>query len=393
MWPLGGLFIGDSMNTNLLAPYLSGKIFLFRYTDSSGKRHRQSTGMTRKSDAQRYIREFMDTLRSGIDSAVTVREVLALYKDPQTNPKWKQAQVTLEHYSDRYALHVARNAKDLETLLEGSMKKFLNKPLYSVNRLEIKNVANTIVKKYGACNKSAKLYKLMKFVFSQAADDGLLQFNIAQGLPDIKYKATSRPSLPAADIKLVLNSPQVFPNERARRLFTIFATVGLRRSEALALNPEQLNGNVLVIDRAYKDDSLKILGEPKWGKNRALYLSEFATKTLDEAFEEGKGEAPIRVSSRMLSIWFKQIQTHALQLSLQRPEAWENLTPHVLRHSLNTNLRLSGLPDILVSEYMSWEHQGLNAVQEGYTHIYAENLKPVAECIDRMYGRRLQSEC
>ncbi len=131
MWPLGGHFIGDSMNTNLLAPYLSGKIFLFRYTDSSGKRHRQSTAMTRKSDGQRYIREFMDTLRSGIDSAVTVREVLTLYKDPQTNPKWKQAQVTLEHYSDRYALYVARNAKDLETLLEGSMKKFLNYETYS----------------------------------------------------------------------------------------------------------------------------------------------------------------------------------------------------------------------------------------------------------------------
>ncbi len=70
--------------------------------------------MTRKSDGQRYIRESMDTLRSGIDSAVTVREVLALYKDPLTNRKWKQAQVIMEYYSDRYALHVARNAKNLE---------------------------------------------------------------------------------------------------------------------------------------------------------------------------------------------------------------------------------------------------------------------------------------
>ena len=55
-----------------------------------------------------------DTLRSGIESAVTVREVLALYKDPQTNPKWKQSQVTMGHYSDRHALHLARNTKDLE---------------------------------------------------------------------------------------------------------------------------------------------------------------------------------------------------------------------------------------------------------------------------------------
>jgi len=346
-----------------------------------------STGCSRKSDANRFIREFIDTLRSGVNSSVTLREVIKLYQNPETNPKRKQAVITTAFYSDRYASHTARHAKDLESVLDRSMRKLLDKPLYLIIRYDVKQAAMAIVDVYGACNKSAKLYKLLKSIFGQAADDGFIQMNIAQGLPDIKYQTSSRKSLPASDIQIVLNTPSLFPNDKAKRLFTIFATTGLRRSELLALGPDQLRKDVLVVDRAYKDDSLKILGPPKWGKVRVIPLCDLALKAIKEEFEDNQGlSEPLRISSRMLSIWFKIIRTHALQLDLQRPEAWAELTPHVLRHSLNTNLRLAGLSDILISEYMSWEHQGTNAVQEGYTHLYAENLKPVADCIDVMYG-------
>lgn len=375
------------MNNNYPTPYLVGKIFHFRYTSLDGKRLRMATGFSRKNDAERFIREFIDKQRSGIDTTTTVRDALKLYQDPETNPKRRQAAVTTAFYSDRYALHTARHAKDLEKVLNKKMKKFLDKPLSVVIRYEIKQASIAIADEFGACNKSTKLYKVLKGIFSQAADDGLIQMNIAQGLPDIRYKSTSRKSLPASDIQLVLNTPKVFPNEKAKRLFTILATTGLRRSELLALGPDQLNGDVLVIDRAYKDDSLKVLGPPKWGKVRVIPLCDISLKAIKDAFSEGSGSEPIRVSSRMLSIWFNTIRTHALQLDLERPEAWKELTPHVLRHSLNTNLRLSGVSDILVAEYMSWEHQGGNAVQEGYTHVYAENLRPVVDCIETMYGR------
>lgn len=375
------------MNNNYPTPYTVGKIFHFRFTDKNGKRVRMSTGFSRKSDAQKFIKEFIDKQRSGIDTTTTVREALKLYQDPETNPKRRQATVTTSFYSDRYALHTARHAKDLEEVLNKSMKKFLDKPLSLLIRYEIKQAAVAIAEEYGACNKSAKLYKVLKAVFGQAADDGLIQMNTAQGLPDIKYKTTSRKSLPASDIQLVLNSPQIFPNQKAKRLFTILATTGLRRSELLALHPDQLKDDVLTIDRAYKDDSLKVIGSPKWGKVRVIPLCDIALDALKEAFKEKpESDEPLRVSSRMLTIWFNTIRTHALQLDLERPEAWKELTPHVLRHSLNTNLRLAGVFDILVAEYLSWEHQGGNAVQEGYTHVYAENLRPVADCIDTMYG-------
>ena len=68
-------------------------------------------------------------------------------------------------------------------------------------------------------------------------------------------------------------------------------------------------------------------------------------------------------------------------------EAVAQLTAHKLRHSLNTNLMLAGANPLLVRTYLSWEHQGSNAVQAGYTHVYARNLLPVARVIDDMYSQ------
>ena len=374
------------MTTIYPSPYKIGKIYYFKYTDSNGQRYKKSTGQLRKSDAQQFIRKFIDQKRSGISPDITLRSVIKLYQDSSTNPKLIQASVTATNYSERYASHIAAYAKELETVLSKRMKKILDKPMCEVIRMELKDAAFHIVKEYGKSNKSVKIYKLLKSLFGQAADDGIIAMSPAMGLPDIKYKTKTRTALPAEDIKLILSHPEVFPNEKARRLFTVFAMTGMRRSEVLAINPEQLKGNVLVVDRAFKDDSMKVVGLPKWDKIRVIPLCETVANVLREAFEEDPdSEEPLRITTPTLNTWFKTIRTHALALKLERPEAWKSMTPHVLRHSLNTNLRLAGVYDVLVAEYLSWEHQGMNAVQEGYTHVYANNLRPVAGKIEKMY--------
>ncbi len=238
------------MTTSYPKPYLVGKTYYFKYTDRTGVRYKKSTGYKRKSDAQKFIHSFITQMMNGIDPDVTLRVLLKLYQDPDTNPKRNQASVTASNYSELYAKHTATHAKDLEDVLQKRVKVLLDKPMSDVIRLELKDAAIFIVKEYGLCNKSVKLYKLLKSIFAQAADDGIIGVSPSQGLPDIKYKTATRKSLPATDIQLVLNTPHVFPNEKARRLFTIFATTGLRRSELLALNPDQLKGNILVVDRA-----------------------------------------------------------------------------------------------------------------------------------------------
>lgn len=82
------------MNANYPTPYLVGRIFHFRFTSRMGLRQRLSTGFSRKTDAERFIREFIDKQRPGIDTTTTVRDALKLYQDAELNPKKKPATVT-----------------------------------------------------------------------------------------------------------------------------------------------------------------------------------------------------------------------------------------------------------------------------------------------------------
>jgi hypothetical protein len=67
-------WLGGCTNNNYSTPYTIGKIFHFRLTEKYGKRVRMSTGFSQKSDAQKFIKEFIDKQRSGIDTTTTIRE-------------------------------------------------------------------------------------------------------------------------------------------------------------------------------------------------------------------------------------------------------------------------------------------------------------------------------
>lgn len=54
-------------------------------------------------------------------------------------------------------------------------------------------------------------------------------------------------------------------------------------------------------------------------------------------------------------------------------------------------LRVSGVPDVLVAEYLSWSHQDQSILSSSdmlanYTNLYVEHLQPVADKIDSLIG-------
>lgn len=157
----------------------------------------------------------------------------------------------------------------------------------------------------------------------------------------------------------------------------------------LALIPSQVQGDALTVDRAYKDDSCKIVGSPKWGKVRVICLPMIAKEALQRIFSD---RMAIGISTRTLRLWMTAIGEHAANLDgVKMPEAWKAITPHTMRHSLNSLLLVAGMSPVLVAEYMSWEHQLMMqdqsaSVQKRYTHLYAKNLKPVADKIDEIFG-------
>lgn len=377
------------MTTLYPSVYLRGKVYYFRYTNKNNFRVQKSTGCIKKSDAQKFVRAYVDRLQAGIDDEMSLRRILNLYTDPATNPRRRDASITEGNYGPRYAANVATDANTLLKTLDSSL---LDCPLYAVNRRMLKDAAHTLVKSFGKTMKARHAYKTLKVAISQAADDGYLQSNPGFGLSDITTTPVRKMyALPSEDIRKALNHQEVFPNEKARNLFIILAACGLRRSELLALTPSQICGDALVINRAWKDDGMKIIGPPKWNKERTLAIPQVAKSALQELFNE---DGSIGVNFKELASLMRLVGAHVSNLDgIMMPDGWKALTPHMLRHSLNTMLRVSGLPDVLVAEFMSWKHQVVNAefdqgIQDIYTQLYVRNLKPVADTIDRLISPR-----
>ncbi|MCF7944643.1 MAG: tyrosine-type recombinase/integrase [Spirochaetia bacterium] len=369
------------------------KNWMFRYTDGTGNRKSKSTGTTNKTKAQKIIRDFIDQLQDEPVEDITLRDIINLYRDPETNPRYQDSITQGKPYSPRHVRNTTLLANYLYDTLDE--KGFSDKLLARYTRRNIKDASQLVVNKHGHTVKAQKMYKLLKLVFSQAFDDGYIPNNPAGGLPDIKViKKRAMIALPPEDIRYVISCRELFISEFVRDIFIVLISTGMRRSEFLALTAGQIKGDILVIDRAYKDDSRKIIGLPKWDIKRAIPLPKMTQKALKRIFAERNS---IDIYSRSLYLWIRNIGVKAsLRKKIQRPEAWAAVSPHILRHSLTTMLRVSGLSDVLIAEYLSWVHQDQSLLSSidmlnNYTQINAENLRAVADRIDELIGKESRS--
>jgi integrase len=358
------------------------------FTDLDGIRKQRGTGCKRKIDANRVIRDFIDKINDGCDMDVTLGEELSLYRSVDTNPKYQQALISDIHYSERHAYNQEHVADKLFEVLRRT--RYMATPLVDITRADLKFIATLIVKKHGSTSLSRKEYKLLKSIMNTAAEDGLIPSSPAYKLPDIRYDKKRRHSLPAEEISAVMARPDIFYSRTVWRLFVLLATTGMRRGEAVALTREQIKDGNIVIDRAlanYRGD----VGLPKWGKKRTIPMAAITQRILEEQMAENSFGPIFRqengkpINEKWVEFHFNNFREKAAEICKENQECWENLTPHILRHSLNTNLRVSGVPDFLICEYLSWKSQGVNAVQEGYSHAKAAQLRPVADMIDRLY--------
>ena len=67
-------------------------------------------------------------------------------------------------------------------------------------------------------------------------------------MPSIRYKKKTKNSYEAEDIKKIIKCRDLFVSDLEWGLFTLVVTTGMRRSEVLAINIEQLYDGCLLID-------------------------------------------------------------------------------------------------------------------------------------------------
>lgn len=367
--------------------YQQRNTFYYKVNINGHRVTRKAEGST-LAQAQRHVDRLYRTNK--LDSP-THASVLASFMDPETNPRYKDARITGKQYTARYADMIAVKPAELDSLLSKGIPSLYYKPIEEVSRKECKTIMYFLVEKEGLSYRAMKFFKMVKLCFGQAADEGLVPANPASGLPDIHpAKTTEKLPISSSDIKRLIHE-SFLSSQKEQDTFIVLACTGMRIGELAALSARQYDqkSHILVIDQAMKDYNYKEIGKPKWGYCRTIPLPVTAQDSMMRLCTSAHPDGRLYHYSQN---WFENVirrlsANAMLQQGWETPDAIKSMTPHILRHSLNTNLRLeSRLPDLVVAEYLSWQHQPENSVQAGYTHLYAENLRPVADAIDEMYG-------
>lgn len=379
----------------LPSPYKQGNVYYFKAT-INGVRRTFSTSETTKDGADRYIKRFMSELdvdHVPVTKTPTVESYIKLFTDTKTNPKYKQARITESHYGDDHAKHIVLAASRLLDLIP---REILKRKISLLTRQDCIKVRDAIHKKFGNTSPADNTFRAFKSMINFASEEGWTKgASPALRLSDIKYKKTKRIAIPIDDIVELLNHEEYFYSEWEWLYLLSIASTGMRRSEAAALHAEQFKLSkgvpLLKIDRARKDSSWDTIGEPKWGIVRTIPVPKILWTYIKPYVDKGGSIFP-DITRRKIDDFFARLKCYAPQIKeMEAPELFKEITPHILRHSLNTALLIEGINEIMIQEYFAWKHQD-NTVQEGYTHLYARNLIPVAEAIDSFFGFRSETD-
>lgn len=165
------------------------------------------------------------------------------------------------------------------------------------------------------------------------------------------------------------NKPQGL---RDRAILETFFSTGMRISELVALNREQIK-----FPSNNSDLELAIVG--KGSKTRTVYVSaralDWIKKYLDTRQDKdkalfinyrGKKDAPLRLTPRSIE---ESLKNYVIKAGLPI-----NTTPHVMRHSFATDLLGKGVDIRILQEFLG--HKSITATQI-YTHVTSKKLRDI----------------
>lgn len=356
--------------------------YYFQWSDVNGIRHQTSTKTNNKKKALIIANQFIGNSTNLQDECMILKDWIELFLDPDTNPRKKSAEINGTRFSDSYAKLQIRTAKNLLKVLE-TKPAILNKSLSKIIRIDIQNIKEIIIQVKGHCRTSQLLFTFLKVALTQAYQEGRLDYNPGADFANIHYKEKKKQAIPAYILAKLINDKKAFYSIEAWAFFTVLATTGMRRGEVLGITPSRINNGVLTIDRQW--DMEKFI-EPKGGSIRIIPLAkitQYALSCLDPPATEDSQY--FRKHCNWITSIFAQIKMYSCAKFPEDSDILSEMTPHVLRHSLNTALIVSGLSPMLVAEYLSWKHQDMLRIQSRYTHIVSDNIIPVANKIDELF--------
>lgn len=362
--------------------------YVFDYTDgATGRRVRKRTRYTDKEEAVSALLAAVNGTDQKADT-YTLLDLLGIFSDPKTNPKYREAQSDGSNYGYSHADHVAKASIELTDILRKDARHLLSKRLTQLKIVDIRTIKEIIVERIGRRRKSQSMFANLKSMFSYANSVGWIERNPAAPVGNIRYEKVERVAVDILVIRkaLTLHTNRVI-DDRTLAFFLVVASTGMRRGEAMALSTSQIRDGVLDIRLNMKkgEDSNVSLGLPKWDQTRRIPLPQVTLDALARVRPEGGRYFPNSFS------WADEAMKRVVSaMCAAYPEDAEDamrITCHVLRHSLNTALKLIGCPEMMLDQWFGWS-EGRKTMQSRYTHIYAKDLKPVANTIDFLFSER-----
>jgi integrase/recombinase XerD len=173
--------------------------------------------------------------------------------------------------------------------------------------------------------------------------------------------------------RLLISHPKYAPlEERDKALLTILYFCGLRRTEAVSLNFEDVNLDTNIIHvkqgKGYKERLVPI------HKNNIKYLENYMFDSRIKLTKNSQEKAlfvtylKTRMSGQSMLIRLNKMQDISDNQSLRT----KNITLHTLRHSIATHLLQNGMDLEQISRFLG--HSSLESTQI-YTHLVEEQEK------------------
>ncbi|MCD4679838.1 MAG: site-specific integrase [Bacteroidales bacterium] len=351
------------------APYKRNDIFYFKYTDKHGIRKQKSCSTNRKGKAQQFIREFFDKQENGPVGLVTLSELLVTWRTGDTNPRYDRYKIEGKQYGKAQVKNIQYALNHIE---KHKIMKIMVVDITKGNVLDLRDwLISQLPDKPQTIN---KIFSALRSIFTEYIFRDELRYNPFALVGKVDYTPKEKEILnPEQVLKLLDN----FTDPLAKSFCSLLALSGMRQGEAMALSWNQIEGNIITINRAFKSDSAKDIGLPKWNKTRTIILSKhihLPEKSIGLVF---------RVNSHRVYFkwWYEQFYDALKSAELPR------ITPHSLRHVVNSELLRNNISPYLIQKYLGWSSGSsmITKVQEGYTHINSKDLQIVADAIDSIY--------
>jgi integrase len=371
------------------------------------KRVRRSTGKSKKSDALKVVAEYF---RQKDKPEQSFREYARPYFLWETCPRVRRR---LDEGKSIGKTHVQKSRRWLEVYVFAD-PIFPHLQLSRIRRADILELRNRLKKKAGL-NTVNKVISTVKTILAEAYFRQDIEADPGSKIGVINYDRQEKGILSREELAwLFAEVPGVWDDLQTCCVFNTAARTGMRCGELLGLTWAQLNFDEETIDisRAWKDKDT--IGPPKSGRKRRIPvvgdLLQLLQRLEAESVRTASGDLVFCYGdgTRLGVTWWRKAFGKAMDAAVQKrkqladlsPKAaaeipdltgWNdrNITPHSLRHSLNSHLLAAGCDPIKVRAYMGWSDNVaqpvLTPVQTGYTHWSPEHLRDLLPFIENLY--------